>query len=133
MHKIKDMLKIGTIFMLFVMFFMPGVSAFNYRSMHSSNNISLFVNGGFGVHFTVVNDRNETVSAEWEITGNGYFINKTWNKQGSFSAGPKVWTTSPPQIVPFSFMPITANLTVGDQTLSRRGLSLMGFTLFPLP
>ena len=130
MQKIKNLVRIGIVIVLVVVFLAPNVAAADTEPQHQNGNVYLFINGGFGVHFTIINDKNETVYAQWDIFGEGMFFNTTWHRHGSFSAAPNVWTSAPPKFVPFSFMPITAYLyTDGDHMLSRSGFSFMGFVL----
>ena len=93
-------------------------------------NVFLFIYGGLGLHFTIINDTNETIQAHYAIYGEGFYVNKTWERHGDFTAAPNVWTSAPPTIVPFGVMPITAYLYVdGGDMLERSGISIYGFVL----
>jgi len=93
-------------------------------------NVFLFIYGGFGLHFTIINDTNDTVQAHYAIYGEGMYINKTWERHGDFTAAPNVWTSAPPTIVPYGVMPITAFLYTNDgDILERSGISIYGFVL----
>ena len=129
MQKIKNLVRIGIVIVLVVVFLAPNVAAADTEPQHQNGNVYLFINGGFGVHFTIVNEKNESVHAEWKIYGKGFIINKSWYGEGSFTAGPKIWTSHPPVLVPFSFMPITAYLIADGQIFSRSGISFMGFVI----
>jgi len=133
MRNIKILMSIGAIIVVSMLFSMPNVAAAD-NEMHSSsdyNDVLLFIRGGLGVHFTVINDGNETVQVEYEIIGQGIFVNKTWHDQGNFSAAPGLSTSYPPRLVPGYIMPITAYLRADGYTASRMGISFMGlFVIF---
>ena len=131
MKKTKHVVITGAGVLIAVLFLALATTTSGTALQQQDGNVFLFINGGFGCHFTIINDTNKTVHAYYDIFGKGLFFNTSWHTHGSFTAGPGVWTSAPPVFVPYSFMPITAFLyTDSGHMLSRRGVSLMGFALF---
>lgn len=97
----------------------------------TTGQVFLFINGGFGCHFTVINDGNTTVEALYSVKGHGFFVNKTYYENGTFLAPPGVWTSAPPVLIPYTFMFITAHLSTSKSTgISRTGVSILGWVIF---
>ena len=112
---------------------LPSSCALNESVSDQPADAILFIYGGFGVHFTIINDGNETLQAYYDIFGEGFYVNTSWHKHGSFTAGPDVWTTAPPVFIPFSVMPISAYLYFNQNTmLVRRGISFFGWVFFTM-
>jgi hypothetical protein len=131
MKIINNVVKMLAVVFVVTFLLIPTVAASTVMQEKQEGNVFLFINGGFGCHFTIINDNNSTVQAQYDIFGKGLFVNTTWHTHGSFTAAPNVWTSPPPVFVPYSFMPITAFLYTDDgQKLTRSGFSLMGFVLF---
>lgn len=126
MRKRNQILLAGVILSIILMAGVPSTMA--QPAEKDQADVLLFIYGGFGLHFTIINDRNETIQAHYAIYGEGLYVNKTWEKRGDFTAAPNVWTSAPPTFVPFSVMPITAYLyTDGGDMLERSGISIFGW------
>jgi len=120
------------VFLCFVLTIPSACAAPEVESQERTDAI-LFIYGGLGAHFTIINDSNESIQAYYDIFGEGYFVNKTWHTHGSFTASPNVWTSAPPVFVPFSVMPIAAYLyTDQDDMLVRKGISVFGWVIFTM-
>jgi hypothetical protein len=130
MKIIDNTVKMGVVVFVVTVLLVPTAAASIVTQEKPEGNVFLFINGGLGCRFTIINDDNTTVKAQYDIFGKGLFFNTTWHTHGSFTAAPNVWTSPPSIFVPYGFMPITAFLYTDDgQKLSRSGISLMGFVL----
>jgi len=87
----------------------PGVAA-----EHTTGNVDLNIRGGIGVHFTIANHKETSVTAEWEVT-------TPIGQSTQLTVVPSGVTINPMSLVIRVFSPVVVRLEAEGQQVSRIG------------
>jgi len=125
--------KLAMVVAISVLLILPSIASANPSRQYAlsvNDDVEIYITGGFGVSFTIVNHGYRNVTANYTLQCDGLIPNKYRDMDGKMFCPYEIEESTLTFYLPYAFIPVTATMSVDNKTLSRTGFILMGFAVF---